>query len=445
MRKRVLRNRVLLTVAVILLLAVVVMAIVYFATRERGKGTLAEALVVRASLSSNLSSTGTIREVSTKVKVPLAALIAEDTEAIGDIEENDYTVNLMTLFGEEGDAPLVWRVKEVDADFRKKTVELSTEDESTVLMRLVPVVFDWERVTEHFEAAYAAGSTGASSVEEYVLSLLLRAGGSEIDTGVFPDEFWREVPSAAVSVESATISELLLAEMSYLDSLSYEISSLTWDEGDMLVLDNNLFTVEYREKFVGMMLSEYDVAPIHARMSEGERVYAAVSVNALSGRELLAEIVRIGDGKAVSGVTYYELLARLVFPEITRLADGTELGSYLYYDTFLTEDTVRYLGINLRENVKQEELLENYSVTVTAQKNVVTDTLIVPTKCIYYDDNRKPYVVVLDADKKESRVYIKITLSTGTDAAVTAADGYVLNVGDVMRYVAEASLLGSLF
>ena len=106
---------------------------------------------------------------------------------------------------------------------------------------------------------------------------------------------------------------------------------------------------------------------------------------------------------------------------------------------------VKYLGVNINDNVLEDELLNNYSTTVTAQKTVVTDTLIVPTKCIYYDDAKKPYVVVLDAEKKEKRVYIKITLSTGTDAAVTAADGYTLNEGDVMRYTADATLIGSLF
>ena len=84
-------------------------------------------------------------------------------------------------------------------------------------------------------------------------------------------------------------------------------------------------------------------------------------------------------------------------------------------------------------------------MTVSAQKTVVENTLIVPTKCIYYDDAKRPYVAVLDADKKEKRVYIKITLSTGVDAAVVAADGYTLNEGDVLRYIAESGLISSLF
>ena len=89
--------------------------------------------------------------------------------------------------------------------------------------------------------------------------------------------------------------------------------------------------------------------------------------------------------------------------------------------------------------------MHGYSITVSAQKAVVENTLIVPTKCIYYDDTKSPYVTVVNADGKETRVYIKITLSTGTDAAVTAAEGYTLNEGDILRYIADATLIGSLF
>ena len=192
-------------------------------------------------------------------------------------------------------------------------------------------------------------------------------------------------------------------------------------------------------------LSEYDVAGIHARMQAGERVYAAVGVNALSGRELIAEIVKIDSAGNSSGVSYFSLLGRLVYPNVTEREDGTKKDDYTYYSPELTDTMVTYLGVNLRDNILADEVLVNYSTTVTAQKTVVADTLIVPTKCIYYDDAKLPYVVRQDADKKEKRVYIKITLSTGTDAAVVAADGYTLEEGDLLKYTAEAGLIGSLF
>ena len=173
-------------------------------------------------------------------------------------------------------------------------------------------------------------------------------------------------------------------------------------------------------------------------LQKNERVYAAVSINALGGRELVADIISIEEGKNSSGIAYFTLLARLIFPENSE-------NPYTYYDEFLTNNTVAYLGIDLKDNVREDELLDNYSVTVSAQKTVVENALIVPTKCIFYDDAKKPYLTVLDAEKKERRVYIKITLSTGTDAAVVAAEGYTLNEGDVLRYIADATLIGSLF
>ncbi len=444
MRKRILRNRILWGACACLLIAASVMGIVYFATRNKPNGTLAEASVVRASLSSSLSSAGQIKDVSTKVALPVAALTVEDYDRLSDIEKNDYTVNLLTLFGENAEEKVLWRVLSINEDYSKKTVKLSTDDASEEIVTLAPTFFDWAAVTEAYEAEILFGTTDAGNVREYVLSLLLRDGGSSLDPSKFPEDFWRVDEAAAVTVTTDRIADMLLSEMSYLDELSYTLSSLSWNEGDILILDNNLFTVTYEEKFVSLVLSEYDVAGIDARMRNDERVYAAVSVNPLSGRELIAEIVRIGDAASSSGVTYFTLMARLVFPDITEKADGTEKGDYTYYDPYLSDETVHYLGIDLANNVRKEELL-SYSVTVTVQKTVVNDSLIVPTKCIYYDDDKKPYVVVLDSEKKEKRVYIRITLSTGTDAAVTAADGYTLNEGDVLRYTAESSLIGSLF
>ena len=444
MKRKNLRIRILsITVATVLIVAAVV-AGVYFSTRK-SKQTLAEALVVRASLSSNLSSTGVVKNLAFDTSVRLAALTVEDTESISDIIDNDYTVNLITLLGEGSQGPILYRVTWVEKELVGKKTEFNTAQESRNIITLAPIYFDWEKAAEHYAIEVSTGKTEAENVREYVLSLLLREGISNADPSAFPDEFWREDSANAVTVTTKRLGDLILSELEHVDAVDFTVSSLTWQKGDVLVLDNNLFKVTYRELFVSFALSEYDVAGIHARMQAGERVYASVSVNALSGRELLAEIVEIESGKNTSGVSYFTLLGRLVFSHIVKAEDGTEIGDYTYYDEFLTNNTVAYLGIDLADNVREEELLDNYSVTVSAQKTVVENALIVPTKCIFYDDAKKPYVTVLDAEKKEKRVYIKITLSTGTDAAVVAAEGYTLNEGDVLRYIADSTLIGSLF
>ncbi|MBQ2718663.1 MAG: hypothetical protein IJF73_01195 [Clostridia bacterium] len=444
MRRKALRTRIFLVILTVVLLTAGVLAILHFIP-QKPKGTLAEASVVRASLSSNLSSSGLVRKISVSTKLPLAALTVEDPESLSDVVANDYTVNLVTLLGEGSQGPVLYRVKWVNEELAAKTSTHSTSDTPEELIRLVPIYFDWDKAAEHYALEVSLGTTEAKNVREYVLSLLLREGISDADPAAFPDDFWREDTAAELSIGTETLAAMVLADLPHLEDVSYTVSGLVARVGEVLVLDSSLFTVGYSELFASFSLSEYDVAGIHKRLRAGERVYAAVGVNALSGRELIAEIVKIEGGSSSAGISYFTLLGRLVFPEITVGGDGTERGSYTYYDAFLDDATVTYLGVDLTDNLRPEEVLSNYSLTVTAQKAVVPNALVVPTKCIYYDDAKKPYVIVLDADKKEKRVYIKITLSTGTDAAVTAADGYTLNEGDVLRYTAEATLIGSLF
>ncbi|MBO7342356.1 MAG: hypothetical protein J6U87_06705 [Clostridia bacterium] len=429
--------------AVVVLATAVILAVDL--SEDKPSGTLAEASVVRASLSSNMSSTGVVKETGFSTAIPLAALVLENAETLEEIEKNDYTVNLVKLLGDGSQGPILYRVIEVNEKMVGKTVKLDTKDESVEIIKLAPVYFDWQSAKTQYEQAVASGSTAAKDVQEYVLSLLMREGFSDIDPNEFPSEFWVEDADTVVTVDSKRIGDMILAQLKHVDSIEFSLSKMSWRECDKLMLDNNLLTVSYSELYVSFSLSEYDVSGINARLLAGERVYASVGINALSGRTLVADIIKIQTGSTVSGISYFTLLGRLVFPQQIRVADGTVRDSYEYYDEFLGDETVAYLGVDLKDHLVRDDVLDNYSVTVSAQKTVVEDTLIVPTNCIYYDDAKRPYVVVLDAEKKEKRVYIKITLSTGVDAAVTAADGYTLNEGDVLRYIADAGLIGSLF
>ena len=78
MRKKLLRRRVIGVAVALALIVAAVLLTVYFTTRERTSGTLKEEKVVRDTLSSNLSSTGVIKDISTSVKIPLAALTVDD-------------------------------------------------------------------------------------------------------------------------------------------------------------------------------------------------------------------------------------------------------------------------------------------------------------------------------------------------------------------------------
>ena len=97
MRKKLLRRRLISAAVALVLVVAAVLVTVHFATRDKTSGTLREEKVVRDTLSSNLSSTGVIKNVSTSAKIPLAALTVDDPEKLSDIVENDYAVSLPYL------------------------------------------------------------------------------------------------------------------------------------------------------------------------------------------------------------------------------------------------------------------------------------------------------------------------------------------------------------
>ena len=123
MRKKLLRLRILSFVIALLLVAAAVIVIVHFTKRD-SRGTLAEARVVRASLSSNLSSTGLVKDIKTSADIPLAAMTLEDPEKLSEIVENDYTVSLPTLLGEGSQGPILYRVTWVDEELIGKKTDL---------------------------------------------------------------------------------------------------------------------------------------------------------------------------------------------------------------------------------------------------------------------------------------------------------------------------------
>ena len=116
---------------------------------------------------------------------------------------------------------------------------------------------------------------------------------------------------------------------------------------------------------------------------------------------------------------------------------------YGYYDPALSAETVGGLGVDIYDILSREEVLSGYSVAVRVPQEVVYDSLIVSTQCVFYDGENRPYVIVRDGSR-ERRVYVRILLSTGTEAAVEAQDGYELNEGDRIIYRANDSLLSSI-
>ena len=231
MRKKLLRLRILTLVVALLLVTAAVVTIVYY-TKQKPRGTLSTATVVRASLSSNFSSAGTVKEISTRTDIPLAVMTLEDPSTLSDIVENDYTLNLLTLFGEGGQGPVLYRVTWVDEEMLGEKTTLNTSDDEKKIAELTPLYFDWEEASKAYAIEFSAGTTEAQNVREYVFSLLLREGFSDVDPSAFPDNFWREDSDAKIEITTKKLSDMILAELPHVEDIDYTIENLVHGEGD---------------------------------------------------------------------------------------------------------------------------------------------------------------------------------------------------------------------
>ncbi len=425
----------------VLIIAAAVILIIKFSSKTDATGNKNIATVSFGPLSSNLSSNGVIQKISTDIDVPLAVALDE-----GKIDSGSETATrslLQAFINNNEDEPLLYRVEYVNEKYADKTYTVTSSDPDEVIMTLKPVTIDYTEAALARETDFHNGFTNAETLLDYFI---------DRDTGYlkvqnFADTYVTEETDTSkwVSITTGDLTDRLKGSIKHIDTFSYTLSAISANEDDYLKINDNVMHIAFEEWFTVFSLSEYDVSPINSRMNNGEKVYASVGINALNANKVVAEITEIKTGSNVSGVSYFSLYARLVFPKIETNEDGNEVGNYSYYSDDLDEKTVENLGIDLTKNVQKEELLSNYSVTITAQKTVVNDKLIVPTKCIYYNDTKEPYVLTVDAENKETRVYIEIILSTGKDAAVSPVSGYNLKEGDAIRYTAEESLLSSLF
>ncbi len=434
-------KKILVVSFLVIMLTAAVFLIIRFSSKTDDSANKNTTTVTFGALSSNLSSNGVIQKISTDIDVPLAAALADG--AITDSDDVATRSLIQALINNNGDEPLLYRVAYVNPKYADGTYTVSSSDSGEVIFKLKPVTIDYTVAALARETAFAHEFTNAETLLDYLLDR--ETGYLKVQN--FNDSFIQEEndPDKWVTVTTEMITDRLKDSISHIDSFSYTLSGISVIDGDYIKINDDVMHIAFEEWFTVFTLSEYDVAPINSRMNAGEKVYASVGINALSSVKVVAEITEIKTSSNVSGVSYFNLYARLIFPKIGTDENGKNVGDYSYYSEDLDEAMVESLGIDREKNVEKTQLLSNYSVTITAQKTVVTDKLIVPTKCIYYNDANAPYVLVVDEDNKDTRVYIEIILSTGKDAAVAPAAGYDLHKGDAIRYTAEESLLSSLF
>ena len=469
--KKSVRNIIIYSVISILVLAAVIVLVVWL-TKDRAKTKTTEVYVSSGTLYSTISSSGLVSEVEFDTPLPLALFLDNDNDGeldfddIKDLENANFETNWASILLSETPKPIAWRVAKIGEGREEEKLDVTENTQPTEIMTLVPVYFDTQKFLEEYEKNH--GTSSSENAINLLFYLLFEAPPSEVDIRIISKEFLREDEDHPVVIDTTTINSLFSTSIfSYMD-IEYTISRITLREDDYLTQANSLFTVSYHQTFVSYTVSEYDYANIEGRIRRGERVYAAVSINALQGRTVLAEVKEMQKSNNISGVSYYTLLAKLVFAEEKIVSDDNKteetpatfaqneggdasdtttktVEDYTYYDPELDDDYIKRLGIPGDDFIAPEEVLTGYTVTVTSQKEAVHNTLIVPTKCIYYDSANKPYVMLIDAEKKEKRVYIKVKLSTGIEAAIEAIEGYALKEGDAVKYTGDVSLLNSLF
>ena len=461
------KKNIIITVIVAVVIIALVAAIIVISVENKEVQT-AEASVTRGSLSTSINASGVVASVGINQFLPLFACVNDvtDIDSITEYAGDDF--NWTYAFINSNTAPIVYEISYINPDFQNVKNVMLTTDENQVIMEVMPYFLDWSKLEEAKDDAIADGDLSeGSTTSDFIFMLImtnkdnpfdipseyLKLSTNENDKVVIDTDYVKEIIEMATVLEESTAME-------------YTISNLTLEIGDAITIDQKLFKIAVSQLYTSFTVTEYDVADIDAKLRAGNKVYAGVTINALSGRKVVADIQEIIKGSYSSGIAYYAVKAKIVFgledtldltkeenlhssaaQSAKRKGETTlKYSSYSYYDSTLTPEKVEALGVDITDIVIREEVLENYSVAVRVQKSAVLDKLIIPTKCIFYDDGKNPYVLV-KRDNKEVRVYVKVLLSTGSEAAVQVKndkDEEMLVEGDKIVYKAESSLISSI-
>ena len=461
------KKNIIITVIVSVVILALIAGIIVIALQNEEVQT-AEASVTRGSLSTSISASGVVASAGINEAIPLFAIVNNitDFESISEYAGDDFSWNYAII--NSSTAPIAYKVTYVNEEMSNVKSTFLTTDENVVIMEVMPYFFDWSKIEEAKDEAILEGKLApGSTTSDFLFMLLL----TEKDNPLYiPSEYLKisTNPDEKVTIDTNYINKIIekVASLEEMETLEYSITNLKAKEGDTLTIDYNVFKLTISQLYTSFTVTEYDVAEIDKKLRNGEKVYAGVTINALDGRKVVADIEEIVKGSYSSGIAYYAVKAKIVFglegeldltKEENLLSTAAQVAKrkgeislkyadYSYYDKNLTPEKVEALGLDITDIVVRDEVLENYSVAIRVQKTAIIDKLIVPTKCIFYDDAKNPYVIVTK-DKKETRVYVKVLLSTGSEAAIEVKEGKQeneLQEGDRVIYQADSSLISSI-
>lgn len=460
------KNIIILVIVSIVVLALVAAIVVMAVGKNEVKTS--EASVTRGSLATSINASGVVADVGVSEYLPLFVAVNRitDIDTIIDYSGDDFDWTYALL--NSTSTPIAYKVTYVNSELRNVKTTFTTEDENVVIMKVAPYFINWSKLDDAKNEAILNGDMPAgSTTADYLMMLIFTNQDDPFD---IPAEYLElsSDPEKEVTINTNYLKRIVKKAASLEESgvIEYSISNLSVLEGASVTAKTNIFKLSLSQLYTSFAVTEYDVADIDKKLRSGEKVYAGVTINALGGRKVVAEIQEIIQGNYSSGIAYYSVKAKIIFgvektldltvesnlrssaAQVAKNKGKTELkyASFEYYDPYLTPEKVESLGINITDIVERAEVLTNYSVTIKVQKTAVIDKLVIPTKCIFYDDSKTPYVLV-KRDNKEVRVYIKVLLSTGSEAAVEVKDDKdegKLSDGDKIIYQADSSLISSI-
>ena len=246
-------------------------------------------------------------------------------------------------------------------------------------MKVAPYFINWSKLDDAKNEAILNGDMPAgSTTADYLMMLIFTNQDDPFD---IPAEYLElsSDPEKEVTINTNYLKRIVKKAASLEESgvIEYSISNLSVLEGASVTAKTNIFKLSLSQLYTSFAVTEYDVADIDKKLRSGEKVYAGVTINALGGRKVVAEIQEIIKGNYSSGIAYYSVKAKIIFgvektldltiesnlhssaAQVAKNKGKTELkyASFEYYDPYLTPEKVESLGINITDIVERAEVL----------------------------------------------------------------------------------------
>ena len=322
---------------------------------------------IPTTLQEKVNASGVVADVGISEYLPLFVAIHRitDIDTIIDYAGDDFDCTYALL--NSTSTPIAYKVTYVNTELRNVKTTFSTEDDNVVIMRVAPYFINWTKLDDAKNEAILNGDMPAgSTTADYLMMLIFTNQDDPYD---IPAEYLElsTDPNKEVVVDTDYLKRIVQKSSSLEENgvLEYAISNLNVIEDATVTAKTNIFKITLTQLYTSFSVTEYDVADIDKKIRAGEKVYAGVTINALGGRKVIAEIQEIIKGNYSSGIAYYAVQAKIIFgvektldltvennlhssaAQVAKNKGKTELkyASFEYYDPYLTPEKVELASI----------------------------------------------------------------------------------------------------